>query len=141
MASCSLNSNDKEPTKCVPCSSLDKSALFTQARIEEELQSLPLWTLQEQQGDGTLYISRKFVAKNFQCALDSLNEMGVIAEREGHHPDFHLTSYRNVQVDMYTHKVKGVTQNDIDMARMLDKVPVAYSPKWLKENPEAMQES
>ena len=31
----------------------------------------------------------------------------------------------------------GVTQNDIIEARLFDRLPVAYSPKWLKEHPEA----
>lgn len=38
---------------------------------------------------------------------------------------------------MYTHAVNGMTQNDIILAELIDAVPVAYSPKWLKEHPEA----
>lgn len=64
--------------------------------------------------------------------------MGAIAEREGHHPDFHLTSYRDVEIVLFTHKVQGITANDLQLARMLDEeVNVVYSPKWLRENPEA----
>ena len=52
---------------------------------------------------------RRFVAKNFQCALDFVNTVGAVAEEEGHHPDIGLTGYRNVQLVLYTHKVGGVT--------------------------------
>jgi pterin-4a-carbinolamine dehydratase len=54
-----------------------------------------------------------------------------------HHPDLHLTGYRNVEVVLYTHSVGGVTENDLIMAGLIDEVKVAYSPKWLKEHPEA----
>lgn len=64
--------------------------------------------------------------------------MGAIAERESHHPDFHLTNYRNVDVQLYTHKLGGVTENDVQLAEILDKeVTIVYSPKWLEAHPEA----
>lgn len=142
--------------KCVPCESLDPSALLGRDDVEKALStSLPLWEITQAPGPSGgggaskedpmmsfgLAVSRKFTAKNFQCALDALNGMGAIAEREGHHPDFHLTSYREVEVVLYTHTVGGVTSNDLDLARMLDaEVDVAYSPKWLREHPEAKKE-
>jgi 4a-hydroxytetrahydrobiopterin dehydratase len=143
MASCALKRDETgadNTTKCAPCSSLDKSALLIRSQVERHIQeSIPLWTLEE--NSQTLFLSRKFVAKNFATALDSINQMGAIAEREGHHPDFHLTSYREVEVNMWTHKLNGITENDIQLAEMLDKeVNVVYSPKWLKEHPEAAQE-
>jgi 4a-hydroxytetrahydrobiopterin dehydratase len=143
MANCALKTNETgadNTAKCVPCSSLDKSALSNRSQVERQIQeSLPLWTLEE--NSQTLYLSRKFVAKNFASALESINQMGAIAEREGHHPDFHLTSYREVEVNMWTHTLNGITQNDIQLAEMLDKeVNVVYSPKWLKENPKAVKE-
>ena len=54
-----------------------------------------------------------------------------------HHPDLHLTGYRNVEVVLFTHSIGGVTENDLIMAEEIDKIPVAYSPKWLKEHPAA----
>jgi pterin-4a-carbinolamine dehydratase len=81
-------------------------------------------------------ISRKFTARNFQAAMNAVNAMGTIAEREQHHPDFHLTSYRHVQIDIYTHSVQGLTENDFILAHLLDtEVTIDYSPKWLNEQP------
>ena len=77
------------------------------------------------------------MAKNFQAALNALNAFGAIAEQENHHPDFHLTEYRNVQIVLWTHSLGGVTESDLILAGLLDQVPVVYSPKWLKEHPEA----
>ena len=99
---------------------------------------MPLWSLLEDEDDGMVKLSRTYVAKNFQAALDSINAIGAIAEREGHHPDFHLTDYRQVQLILYTHKLKGITANDLNLARMVDaEVKVVYSPKWLREHPQA----
>jgi 4a-hydroxytetrahydrobiopterin dehydratase len=73
--------------------------------------------------------------------LDSINAMGAIAERESHHPDFYLTNYRDCEIILYTHKLQGITENDLVLAEMLDKeVQVTYSPKWLKQHPVANTE-
>lgn len=121
MASCT--------SKCTPCESLDKSHLLSKDEIISELENLKLWQLKD---NG--HLSFKFVARNFQSALDSINAIGAIAEREGHHPDIHLTSYRNVEIVLYTHSLGGVTVNDITLAGMIGKVEIDYSPKWKKEN-------
>eukprot|EP00579_Thalassiosira_antarctica_P000106 CAMPEP_0201869104 /NCGR_PEP_ID=MMETSP0902-20130614/2747_1 /ASSEMBLY_ACC=CAM_ASM_000551 /TAXON_ID=420261 /ORGANISM="Thalassiosira antarctica, Strain CCMP982" /LENGTH=101 /DNA_ID=CAMNT_0048394553 /DNA_START=156 /DNA_END=462 /DNA_ORIENTATION=- len=80
-------------------------------------------------------ISRSYMARNFQCAMDSLNAMGKIAERENHHPDMHLTGYRNVEIVLFTHTLDGISANDIALAKMIDaEVEFDYSPKWLKSH-------
>jgi 4a-hydroxytetrahydrobiopterin dehydratase len=128
--------NNEDPKaqaqKCVPCESLDTSSLLKPEKAEEEVSKLPLW---EPDGIPITKICRKFTAKNFQSALDAMNDVGKIAEREGHHPDLHLTSYREVEITLYTHSVSGLTQNDLSLAKMIDdEVKVLYSPKWLKQN-------
>jgi len=143
MASCS---NDGAGGKCVPCESLDSSYLLDAKDVRAQLSSsMPLWCvrhLDEESSSAGASISRKFTAKNFQCALDAINAMGSIAEREGHHPDFHLTSYRDVEIVIYTHSLGGVSQNDIALAKMFDdEVTVVYSPKWLREHLEAKKET
>jgi 4a-hydroxytetrahydrobiopterin dehydratase len=120
--------------QCIPCSKLDSSALLPMDEVTKKLANMPLWTLQ-QSSDGIYCISRRYTAKSFQAALDSINAMGVIAEREGHHPDFHLTNYREVEIVVWTHKLNGLTKNDIDLAMQFDnEVNVTYSPKWMKEH-------
>ncbi|CAM9708485.1 unnamed protein product, partial [Hapterophycus canaliculatus] len=99
----------------------------------QELATLPLWTSSP---DGN-FIVRSFVAKNFVSAMTFLNGVAKVAEEQGHHPDLHLTQYRNVEVRLQTHSMGGVTQNDIAEAKLFDQLPVTYSPKWLRENPEA----
>jgi 4a-hydroxytetrahydrobiopterin dehydratase len=116
---------------CVPCSTLDASHRLDPQDVELQLQGT--WWKVSQTSSQIDCITRTFTARHFQAALDSLNAMGQIAECENHHPDFHLTGYRNVQVDIYTHTLQGITKNDILLARMLDdKVSIDYSPKWLQ---------
>jgi len=130
-------STSAEP-KCIPCESLDPSALLSIEKVQEELANLKLWMPSITTDNRVDKISRKFTAKNFQYALDSVNAIGAIAEREGHHPDFHLTSYKEVEIVIFTHSVGGVTQNDLTLAKMLDdEVKIVYSPKWLREHPDA----
>lgn len=96
-----------------------------------------VWTLKESQ-DGVLSLSRKFTSRNFQAAIDAINDVGAIAEIENHHPDLHLTNYRDVEIEIYTHKVNGLTRNDfILVGKINSEVKIDYSPKWLRENPTA----
>ncbi|KAL3781792.1 hypothetical protein ACHAW5_007110 [Stephanodiscus triporus] len=119
--------------KCVPCESLDKSHLLSAEQIQAELTSMKLWCRK----DGNK-ISRSFTSRNFQCALDSLVAIGRIAERENHHPDMHLTGYRDVEIVLFTHSLDGISANDIALAKMIDtEVTFVYSQQWLKKHPEA----
>jgi 4a-hydroxytetrahydrobiopterin dehydratase len=110
---------------------IDCTHLLSDDDVQDKLLEVaPLWKLSATDEDEYAFIFRSFTCKNFQRAMDALNAFGVIAERENHHPDFHLTNYRDVLVEIWTHKLKGVTENDILLAQMLDKeVPIKYSPK------------
>jgi len=46
--------------------------------------------------------------------------VGVLAEREQHHPDINIFDYKNVSISLSTHDVGGVTQKDRDMADAID---------------------
>ncbi|CAK9096310.1 Pterin-4-alpha-carbinolamine dehydratase 2 [Durusdinium trenchii] len=91
--------------------------------------AIPHWTLAP---DGTR-ISLCLVAKNWGAAMKFLNQVGELAEAEGHHPDLHLTSYRTVQVDLFTHAIGGLSLPDFVLAAKIDAIEVEYSPKWLRE--------
>ena len=119
--------------KCVPCETLDKSRLLSKDQISSQLKELKLWQVNNVGNK----ISFAYTARNFQRALDSINAIGSIAEREGHHPDIHLTGYRNVEIVLFTHSLGGVSANDIALAQMIvNEVTIDYSPKWYKENVE-----
>ena len=85
-----------------------------------------------------LALSRSFTSRNFQTSLNFINTCGAICEACGHHADFHLTSYRQVSVQIYTHKIGGVCEVDFELAQALDRVEVEYSPKWKADNHEVI---
>ena len=118
------SANTNTPLPCIPCASLDPSAVVSDERVEDFLKSSPLWTRKmcdnEKIGDGKSAITRTIVAVNFQRALNVVNAVGCVAERLGHHPNLHLTGYRNVEVVLFTHKLGGISENDLTLAQLLD---------------------
>jgi len=112
----STNSEQLAQKHCLPCEggvpALDAS------RIDAFLAQLPDWSLTP---DGKR-IRRKWRAKDFAAALDFLNRIGAIAEAEDHHPDLHLEGYRQVCVEIWTHAVGGLSENDFILAAKIDRL-------------------
>eukprot|EP00522_Entomoneis_paludosa_P013163 CAMPEP_0172451896 /NCGR_PEP_ID=MMETSP1065-20121228/9730_1 /TAXON_ID=265537 /ORGANISM="Amphiprora paludosa, Strain CCMP125" /LENGTH=128 /DNA_ID=CAMNT_0013203867 /DNA_START=168 /DNA_END=554 /DNA_ORIENTATION=+ len=116
---------------------MDPSFLLDPTEVQERLQkSGSPWKVSTNE-DGHATLEKTFVARNFQAALNALNDMGKVAEEQNHHPDFHLTEYRTVRIVVWTHKLQGLTESDVTLTQLLDEVPgIVYSPKWLREHPE-----
>jgi 4a-hydroxytetrahydrobiopterin dehydratase len=70
-------------------------------------------------GEGML--SRRFKFKNFKEAMSFVNKVADIAEEEGHHPDIYI-SWNRVRLDLTTHVIKGLSENDFIMAAKVDEV-------------------
>eukprot|EP00930_Biecheleria_cincta_P031044 TRINITY_DN21523_c0_g1_i1.p1 TRINITY_DN21523_c0_g1~~TRINITY_DN21523_c0_g1_i1.p1 ORF type:complete len:411 (-),score=67.59 TRINITY_DN21523_c0_g1_i1:169-1401(-) len=105
--------------------------------VKQRVATLALWSVAV--SDGQALLRRAFVARNFAGAMSFLNGAASIAENLGHHPNMSISAYRNVTVDVYTHSVSGITDLDFELAAKLDTVPVVYSPKFLKDNPEIQE--
>jgi 4a-hydroxytetrahydrobiopterin dehydratase len=88
--------------------------------VREHLVAVPQWKLT---GDGR-HIRREWRVKNFAAALDFFRRIGEVAEDENHHPDLHLTGYRNVAVELSTHALGGLSENDFILAAKIDALPV-----------------
>jgi 4a-hydroxytetrahydrobiopterin dehydratase len=82
---------------------------------------VPQWRLTAD-GKG---IRREWRVKDFATALDFFQRVGQIAEAEDHHPDLHLTGYRNVAIELSTHAIGGLSENDFILAAKIDQLPVA----------------
>lgn len=68
------------------------------------------------------------------------NRVAKLADVEdGHYPDLHLTDSRTVNLLLSTPAVKGLTIQDFNLARQIDKNDVQYSSTWLKENPQVIE--
>ena len=53
-----------------------------------------------------------------------LPRVAELAESEGHHPDLHLVGYRNVAIELWTHAIGGLSENDFITAAKIDQLPV-----------------
>lgn len=103
---------------CVPCEGGVPKLTPEEAR--GYLASTPDWALV---ADSTR-IRREWTVKNFVGGMDFLNRVTAIAEKEGHHPDFHLTGYRHVAIEIYTHAIGGLSENDFILAAKIDELPI-----------------
>lgn len=70
-------------------------------------------------GQGQLV--KKYRFRNFQLGLDFVNKVGDLAEEQCHHPDIYL-AWGKVEVTLWTHKVRGLTEDDFIIAAKIDEV-------------------
>jgi 4a-hydroxytetrahydrobiopterin dehydratase len=69
-------------------------------------------------------LRREWKVKDFATALDFFRRIGEVAEAQDHHPDLHLTDYRTVVIELSTHDVGGLSENDFILAAKIDQLPV-----------------
>ena len=67
------------------------------------------------------HLTKEYRFKNFAEALGFVNLVGALAEEQGHHPDMHL-SWGKVRVEIWTHKIDGLTESDFILAAKTDRV-------------------
>jgi 4a-hydroxytetrahydrobiopterin dehydratase len=73
------------------------------------------------------HLEKEYVFKNFRKALEFVNCVGEIAEKEGHHPDIYL-SWGKVKLLIWTHKIDGLTESDFILAFQCDTIcPTGYT--------------
>jgi len=83
-----------------------------------------LKTLAQQLGNGwevvdDHHLSKEFTFKNFAEALAFTNRVGGVAEEQNHHPDLYL-AWGKVRVEIWTHKINGLTESDFIFAAKAD---------------------
>jgi len=66
-------------------------------------------------------ISREFSFVNYSHAIDFVNRVAEVAEEEDHHPVLHIY-YARVAVELWTHAINGLSENDLILAAKIDKV-------------------
>jgi 4a-hydroxytetrahydrobiopterin dehydratase len=103
---------------CSPCEGATPPLTYEEAR--DHLQELKGWELT----DGGAGIRREWELTNFAAAMAFLVRVAEIAEREQHHPDLHLTDYRHVAIELSTHAIGGLSENDFIIAARIDEIPV-----------------
>ncbi|MEX2160917.1 MAG: 4a-hydroxytetrahydrobiopterin dehydratase [Anaerolineales bacterium] len=102
---------------CVPCRGDEPP--FSRAQIDEYHSQTPDWEVVEEKDVPRL--RRTFKFKDFAGALTFTQQVGQLAEEQGHHPVIR-TEWGKVTVTWWTHKIKGLHQNDFIMAAKSDQL-------------------
>lgn len=104
--------------KCTACEG--QTIPLNRTEASAFLKDVPGWQLTEDARG--LY--REYNTKDFMAAVDLINKVAGIAEGEQHHPDIHLTGYRKLRIDLSTHKINGLSENDFIVAAKINTLPV-----------------
>ena len=100
--------------QCVPCRG--GVPPLDEGRAHELLAELgEAWTLNE-----AGHLERRYECRNFAEALDFANTVGAIAEDQAHHPDI-LVRWGECRVEIWTHKISGLTESDFFLAAKIAK--------------------
>ncbi|CAM6016399.1 unnamed protein product [Sphagnum balticum] len=72
--------------------------------------------------DAGLKLQGDWNLKDFKAGLELFDRIAVVAEAENHHPDLHLESYKKGRVEIWTHSVGGLSENDFILAAKIDQI-------------------
>ena len=104
--------------KCLPCEGGVEPCDLQEAK--DQLLELEGWKLTY----GGQRIRKDWKVKNFMAAMDFFNRCAEVAEADGHHPDLHIEGYRNASVELWTHAIGGLSENDFILAAKIDQLPI-----------------
>ena len=88
---------------------------FTHEQVEEYMSQVSGWALD----DTAKRISKEYKFKDFIGSINFVNKVAEIAESEGHHPDIQI-NYNKVTLDLSTHAIGGLSENDFIVAAKVD---------------------
>ncbi|XVE88329.1 hypothetical protein DITRI_Ditri19aG0061100 [Diplodiscus trichospermus] len=114
---CTGTDKDLSTKKCVPCNSKDLRSM-TEESASKLIPKVDGWILVNE--GGILKLKRSWKVKSFTKGLELFQLIADIAEAEGHHPDLHLVGWNNVTVEIWTHAVGGLTENDFILAAKIN---------------------
>lgn len=107
---------------CVPCEG--GTPPFTPEQVAEYQRQLPeAWEVKDNRK-----ISKKFLFDDFKQAMAFVNRVADLAEEQGHHPDIYIY-YSKVKLELWTHAIGGLSENDFIMAAKIEEIKDAGSLK------------
>ena len=115
-------SNELIHKKCSPCEG--GVAAVQPDEAKSQLEKLPGWRISH----AGKRIRKDWTVKNFMAGLDFFNRVGQLAESEDHHPDLHLEGYRNVWIELSSHAIGGLSENDFILAAKINDLPIELQP-------------
>ena len=104
--------------KCVACDG--KIPPFNINEIHKYLKKVDGWDVKKNNND-TYFLEKSFKFKNFSESQKFINEVGNIAEIEGHHPDI-IFGWGYAKIQIFTHKIQGLVESDFILAAKINKI-------------------
>lgn len=83
--------------------------------LKKALGELPTWTVQQDK------LHREFRFPDFAHAIGFMTTAAIEIEKRNHHPEW-FNVYSRVTVDLTTHDSQGITQKDVDLAQLLERL-------------------
>ena len=103
--------------KCVPCEG--GVTPFDSSEIHKYQKKIDHWDVVKNEND-IYYLEKKFNFKNFLESQNFVNEVGRISEEEGHHPEI-IFGWGYAKINITTHAIEGLSENDFILASKIDK--------------------
>ena len=66
-------------------------------------------------------LTKTFEFKNYRKSFAFTSEVAMLSEKKNHHPQI-ILNYDSVIISLFSHDVKKVTQRDLDLADLIDKI-------------------
>ena len=104
--------------KCVPCEG--GVAAFELSEIHKYKKKINGWEVINDE-ENIYFLEIKFTFKNFLESQKFVNELVKISKEEGHHPDITF-GLGYAKIDITTHAIKGLSENDFILAAKIDKI-------------------
>ena len=101
--------------KCKPCEGGTEPLPSSAAQML--LQDVQGWELVEGKA-----LRKTVKCKDFLDAVSLIQKIAPIAEAENHHPDLHLTGYRTLTIELSTHAIGGLSENDFILAAKINQL-------------------
>lgn len=98
--------------KCIPCEGGDP---LSDNQAKELLKKVPNWDFKGKK------IERSFDFTDFKEAMQFVNKVADVAEEQGHHPDIYV-HYNKVNLELWTHSMDGLSENDFVMAAKINDI-------------------
>ncbi len=106
---------DLTKKKCVPCEG------GTPPLSEKEISEYKKYISEEWKVSKDNKVSKEYFFVNYKHTIDFVNKVANLAESEGHHPVM-MVFYGRVVIELWTHAINGLSENDFIMASKIDKL-------------------
>ena len=110
--------NKLSEKKCVPCEGGVLALDITE--IHKNQKKIDGWDVIKNEKN-IYFLEKKFTFKNFVESQKFVNEVGRISEEEGHHPEI-LFGWGYAKINISTHAIEGLSENDFILASKIDKI-------------------